>query len=186
MRLQLYCTSSSTASTDCTKHYHRRVTRVCMHCTGLHLACDRCLVDKVKVLLEWGCNPTAKNAHGQTPADAIGVWGDDAVRKQIREQQQQRQHSSRLRHMHSVIESKCERAARARSLPAGRFGSSWHQREREHSGASSSTAAATTATAATGSTCDASAAATAEETRAAVNSSTATSDSAGGKCCVIS
>eukprot|EP00953_Heterococcus_sp_UTEX-ZZ885_P005492 3427-Heterococcus_DN1.PRE.1 len=133
---------------------------------GLHLACDRCLADKVKVLLGWGCNPTAKNAHGQTPADAIGVWGDDAVRKQIREllqqppplvpeaiarqQQQQRQHSSKLRHAHSVIESKCERAARARSLPVGRFGSSWQQREREHSGASSSTAAATAATAASG------------------------------------
>mmetsp|Transcript_932 Transcript_932/g.1405 ORF Transcript_932/g.1405 Transcript_932/m.1405 type:complete len:336 (-) Transcript_932:180-1187(-) len=43
--------------------------------TGLHLACDRCLVEKVKLLLEWGANPNLRNARGERCVDVIGEWG---------------------------------------------------------------------------------------------------------------
>ena len=46
---------------------------MCQSCaTALHLACDRVLVDKVRLLLEWGCDPAKCNEPGQIAAEAIG------------------------------------------------------------------------------------------------------------------
>ncbi|CAM9688531.1 unnamed protein product [Phaeothamnion confervicola] len=51
--------------------------------TCLHLACDRGLVEIVRLLLDWGADPTERNDQGLMPAEVIGAWVNESEERGI-------------------------------------------------------------------------------------------------------